>query len=98
MSDLNLYKVLLAPHITEKGTLVLERSNQVAFRVATWSNKGQIKAAVEKLFNVKVEDVKTINMKGKEKRFGRTVGRRIDWKKAMVRLKEGETIDFHTAQ
>lgn len=98
MSDLLLYKVLLAPHITEKGTLILERSNQVAFRVATWSNKGQIKAAVESLFSVDVEEVKTINMKGKEKRFGKTSGRRVDWKKALVRLKEGQSIDFHTAQ
>ena len=98
MSDLTLYNVLLAPHITEKATLALEQANQVAFRIAPWANKSQVKAAVEKMFKVTVLDVKTFNVKGKEKRFGQTMGRRKDWKKALVRLPEGQSIDFHSAE
>jgi len=97
MSDLTLFNVLLGPHITEKSTLTLESANRVVFRVARWSNKAQIKAAVEKLFSVDVLDVSTQNSKGKVKRFGQTVGKRADWKKAMVRLKEGQSIDFGAA-
>ncbi len=96
--DMSLYKVLVGPHITEKATLSLESSNQVAFKVATWANKRQIKAAVEKFFKVNVEDVKTINMNGKEKRFGTVQGRRNDWKKALVRLQDGQSIDFTVEQ
>lgn len=95
MSDqFQLYKVLESPLITEKATMNLEKANQIAFRVATWSNKAQIKAAVEKLFSVKVEGVRTMNMNGKNKRFGRIEGRRKDWKKAVVRLREGDSVDF----
>ncbi len=96
MSDANaLYKVLNAPRVTEKSTLCQEMGNQIMFDVATWANKQQIKAAVEILFDVKVLSVQTSNVQGKNKRFGRTVGRRKDWKKAIVRLEEGQTIDFY---
>ncbi|MBF0382614.1 MAG: 50S ribosomal protein L23 [Magnetococcales bacterium] len=95
MSDqYSLYNVLFAPKITEKSTLCNERGNQVVFKVATWANKIQIKAAVEKLFSVEVVSVQTMNNKGKNKRFGQIMGKRNDWKKAVVRLKEGQSIDF----
>lgn len=95
MSDqFTLYRVLEAPMITEKTTLCLEKANQVVFKVAPWANKLQIKAAVEKMFKVDVLDVQTANMKGKTKRFARTIGRRKDWKKAVVRLQEGQSIEF----
>ncbi|OSM02451.1 50S ribosomal protein L23 [Magnetofaba australis] len=98
MSDANiLYKVLEAPIVTEKSTLCLEKSNQVVFRVAPWANKLQIKSAVEKLFKVDVVSVKTVSVKGKIKRFGRLTGKRKDTKKAMVRLKDGQSIDFFNA-
>jgi large subunit ribosomal protein L23 len=98
MNDLTLYNVLVGPHITEKATMALEQGNRVAFKIATWANKGQVKAAVEKMFKVNVLDVKTTNMKGKEKRFGKTMGRRKNWKKALVRLEEGQSIDFQAAE
>lgn len=95
MSDrYSLYDVLSAPKVTEKSTLCNEKGNQVIFKVAKTANKRQVKAAVEKLFNVEVVSVQTLNVKGKSKRFGQTLGRRNDWKKAIVRLKEGQTIDF----
>ncbi|MBF0358097.1 MAG: 50S ribosomal protein L23 [Magnetococcales bacterium] len=95
MSDqYSLYNVLSAPKISEKSTLCSEKGNQIIFKVANWANKIQIKAAVEKLFNVEVVSIQTMVVKGKNKRFGQTMGRRNDWKKAIVRLKEGQTVDF----
>jgi large subunit ribosomal protein L23 len=95
MSDqYSLYNVLSAPKVTEKSTLCNEKGNQIVFKVAKWANKLQIKAAVEKLFSVEVVSVQTMNIKGKNKRFGQTMGHRNDWKKAIVRLKEGQTVDF----
>ncbi|MBF0156499.1 MAG: 50S ribosomal protein L23 [Magnetococcales bacterium] len=95
MSDqFTLFQILDRPVVTEKSTLCLEKGNQVVFRVATWANKVQIKAAVESMFKVQVEGVRTVNVLGKKKRFGRVQGRRSDWKKAVVRLKEGDSIDF----
>ncbi|MBF0152418.1 MAG: 50S ribosomal protein L23 [Magnetococcales bacterium] len=91
---LTLFGVLQAPVVTEKSTMVMAKGNQVVFKVATWANKPQIKAAVEELFKVKVLEIQTLNMNGKEKRFGKTAGRRSDWKKAIVRLAEGQSIDF----
>lgn len=90
-----LYNVLVGPVITEKSTLCQKTANQVIFEVATWANKFQIKAAVEKMFSVQVVDVQTVNMKGKNKRFGRFKGRRKDWKKAIVRLQDNQSIDFY---
>lgn len=95
MTDLKHYDVILNPIITEKSTLVSE-DNQVIFRVALTAKKPQIKAAVEALFDVKVEAVNTIRVKGKLKRFKGVMGRRSDYKKAMVRLAEGQSIDITT--
>lgn len=89
-----LFKVLLGPHISEKSTIGSELSNQYTFKVSTDSNKKEIKAAVEALFEVAVTSVNVIKTKGKQKRFGRVTGRRSDWKKAIVRLAEGQSIDF----
>lgn len=88
------YDILMGPMLTEKGTLLMEKDNKVLFRVATGANKIEIKKAVEEIFKVKVESVATINYKGKRKRMGRYEGRRPDWKKAIISLKEGEKLDF----
>ena len=94
MSQERIYQVLLGPHISEKATVVAEKHGQYVFKVRVDSNKLEIKAAVEKLFNVKVEAVNTTLTKGKSKRFGRSMGARSDFKKAYVQLKEGSEIDF----
>ena len=94
MSDERLMRVLLAPHVSEKSTRVGDTANQVVFRVLPDAKKREIKSAVEKLFEVEVEHVRTVRLKGKRKRFGQSVGRRSDWKKAYVRLKAGHDIDF----
>ena len=94
MSTERLYKVLLAPRITEKSTRVSESSNQYVFKVTSDSNKAEIKAAVEKLFEVNVESVRVVNVKGKSKAFKLRTGKRNDWKKAYVRVQEGQVIDF----
>ncbi len=88
------YEVLLSPLLTEKGTLLKEKDNKVLFKVARDANKIEIKKAVEEIFKVKVNRVTTINCKGKKKRLGRYEGKRPDWKKAVVSLKEGEKLDF----
>jgi large subunit ribosomal protein L23 len=90
-----LLKVILGPHISEKTTNAAENFNTVVFKVTTCARKDEIKAAVEKLMNVDVEGVRTVNVKGKTKRTGARTGRRSDWKKAYVTLKEGsELTDF----
>lgn len=89
------YEILRAPIITEKATLASE-NNQVVFRVALDATKPEIKSAVETLFKVKVDAVNTILVKGKTKRFRGRPGRRSDYKKAMVRLAEGHSIDVTT--
>jgi len=86
--------VVRGPVITEKGTLVNEQSNQVVFRVDPRANKVEIRQAVERLFKVKVEKVRTSRVLGKVRRVGRHAGRRADWKKAYVTLAEGARIDF----
>jgi large subunit ribosomal protein L23 len=86
--------IIIRPVITEKTTLQKEHSNQVTFEVNKSSNRVEIHRAIEKLFNVRVADVRTLNIKGKVKRRGRIVGKRKDWKKAVVRLMPGERIDF----
>lgn len=92
ITDYNRYKVILSPVITEKATMV-SAFNQYVFRVAPWASKPQVKAAVESLFNVKVEGVNTLNVKGKVKRFRGRPGQRPDVRKAIVRVAEGQTID-----
>jgi large subunit ribosomal protein L23 len=89
--------VILAPLITEKGSLLSEKSNQVMFRVRRDANKTEIKTAIEALFKVKVIDVRTLRNLGKFRRVGKNVGRLPLWKKAYVTLKEGDKIDFFGA-
>ncbi|NTV09176.1 MAG: 50S ribosomal protein L23 [Zoogloea sp.] len=89
-----LLQVLLAPQISEKATYVADKHEQIVFRVASDATKPEVKAAVELLFKVQVEAVQIANVKGKTKRFGRSFGRRQDWKKAFVCLKPGQEINF----
>ena len=89
-----LLQVLLAPQISEKATYIADKNEQVIFRVATDATKPEIKAAVELLFKVQVKSVQVSNLKGKVKRFGRSMGRRSDVKKAFVCLKPGQEINF----
>jgi large subunit ribosomal protein L23 len=89
-----LMTVLLAPVVSEKATFVADKQEQVVFRVMQDATKPEIKAAVELLFKVQVESVQVANVMGKEKRFGRFVGRRSHWKKAYVSLKAGQEINF----
>lgn len=93
-----LYKVLLGPHISEKSTLAGEASNSYTFKVVSDATKPEIKAAVEQIFEVRVQSVNTLNVKGKVKRTMRGTSRRKNWKKAIVRLAEGQTIDFAPAE
>ncbi len=98
LQDQRLMQVLLAPTISEKSTYVGEKHNQVVFRVIQDATKPEIKAAVELLFKVKVKGVQVSNVKGKEKRFGKFMGRRRNWKKAYVSLMPGQEINFQAAE
>lgn len=92
-----LMQVILAPYISEKGTFLGESHNQTIFRVEKNATKREIKAAVELVWKdqkIEVEKVQTINVKGKRKRFGRHLGRRSNWKKAIVSIKEGQELSF----
>ncbi|MFA6120032.1 MAG: 50S ribosomal protein L23 [Sideroxydans sp.] len=93
-----LLNILLAPQISEKATYVAEKNEQVIFRVVNDATKPEVKAAVEKLFNVTVDSVQISNVKGKQKRFGRSIGRRQDWKKAYVCLAAGQEINFAASE
>ncbi len=84
--------VIRGPHLSEKAHLAAE-NNQVVLKVRTDATKAEIRQAVELLFEVQVDDVKVVNVKGKIKRFGQTKGRRSDWKKAYVRLAEGSSLE-----
>jgi large subunit ribosomal protein L23 len=97
MKQAELMTVLEAPIISEKSTMAAEQARQVVFRVKKTASKSQIKRAVELLFKVEVDSVHVLNVKGKQKRFGRYMGARSDWKKAYVKLKEGFDIDFAAA-
>ena len=96
MNQERLYQVLLAPHISEKSSIVADEFSQVVFRVASDATKVEIKKAVEGLFDVQVESVRVVNVKGKTKRTRNGVGHRSDWKKAYVSLARGQDIDFAT--
>lgn len=98
MNQERLYKVLLGPVISEKAAVAADVANQVVFKVVPSANKAEVKAAVEKLFNVSVEGVRVLNVKGKTKRTRYGIGRRSDWKKAYVSLAEGSEIDFESAE
>ncbi len=89
-----LSQVLVEPIVSEKGTAVAEKHNQVLFKVLRDASKPEIKAAVELMFKVEVEAVRTINQRGKEKRFGKSIGRRDHIKKAYVSLKKGQELNF----
>jgi large subunit ribosomal protein L23 len=89
-----LMNVVLAPVVSEKSTLVADKNRQYVFRVADSATKPEVKAAIELLFKTKVHTVTVSNVKGKEKRFGRFIGRRRNWKKAYVRLAAGQEINF----
>lgn len=91
---MNIYSVIKKPHVTEKTSLGSDSTNTVAVVVDRDANKIEIKQAVETLFKVKVDCVRTVNVAGKSKRFGRNYGKRSNWKKAYVTLAEGQTLDF----
>jgi large subunit ribosomal protein L23 len=97
MNHDRLMKVLLAPIVSEKSTMIAEKREQVAFRVLQDATKPEIKAAVELLFKVQVESVQVLNAKGKSKRFGRFGGRRRNVRKAYVSLAPGQEINFAEA-
>jgi large subunit ribosomal protein L23 len=97
MNQQRLMKVILAPVVSEKSNLLAEKRNQMVFKVAGDATKPEIKAAVELLFGVQVQGVSTTNIKGKVKRFGRTLGRRNDVKKAYVSLVAGQELDLEAA-
>jgi large subunit ribosomal protein L23 len=90
----DLHRVITSPLITEKGTLVNEQGNQFVFRVRPEANKVDIRRAIETLFKVKVEKVRTLNYLGKNRRVGRKLGQRPRWKKAYVTVAAGQRIDF----
>ncbi len=94
LSKDKLFQVLVAPVVTEKSTRAAEEGGQVVFQVIPSATRNDVKSAIEQAFEVEVESVKIMNVKGKTKRFGRTLGKRSDRKKAYVRLKEGSDIDF----
>lgn len=94
MSKARLMSILLSPVVSEKSALAADSSNQFAFKVTTDATKPEIADAVEMMFDVKVDHVRTVNVRGKQKRFGAVMGRRNNWKKAYVRLKPGYDIDF----
>ncbi len=89
--------VLEAPIISEKSTNSAENNNQFVFKVKKTANKKQVKSAVELMFNVEVDSVQVLNVKGKIKRAGKTMGMRSNWKKAYVKLKSGHDIEFSAA-
>jgi len=88
------YDTIIRPLITEKTSIQKEDFNQVSFEVDRRANRVEIRRAVEKIFKVRVADVRTMQIKGKVKQRGRVVGKRRDWKKAIVKLMPGERIDF----
>jgi large subunit ribosomal protein L23 len=91
---MDLYQIIKRPLITEKGTRQKEQVNQLVFEVDRRANKILVRNAIENIFKVKVLSVRLMNVKGKERRVGRNVGRKADWKKAIVRLAPGESIEF----
>ena len=92
-SNEKIFSVLRAPRISEKTARLQELSNQYVFEVSTEATKADVKAAIEKLFDVKVEAVNVVNVKGKSKSFRNRAGRRGEWRKAYGRLADGQSID-----
>ena len=97
LQKINLSNILLAPVVSEKSTLAAETNKRFVFKVQKQATKIQVKNAVEQMFDVKVDAVQVLNVKGKVKRMGRTLGKRSDWKKAYVKLKPGFDIEFSAA-
>lgn len=93
MNNERLYSILRAPHISEKSSLIQAHGNQYVFRVAIDANKPEVKAAIEKMFDVSVENVNMVKVRGKTKSFKLRQGKRPDWKKAYVRIQAGQSID-----
>lgn len=91
---MNIYQVIKKPLVTEKTTLEKDAKNIIAFEIDKDANKIEVKQAVEALFKVEVLEVNTVNMAGKKKRVGKNIGKRSNWKKAYVTLKEGSKVDF----
>ncbi|MDG9929345.1 MULTISPECIES: 50S ribosomal protein L23 [Pseudomonas] len=94
MNQERVFKVLVGPHISEKASVLADGSSQFVFKVAVDATKLEIKKAVESLFSVKVDTVRTVNVQGKTKRTARGLGKRNDWKKAYVSLQAGQDLDF----
>ncbi len=91
---MDIYQVIREPHITEKANFQKQGANQISFKVHKHANKIEIRKAVETLLDTKVLEVRTINVRGKTRRVGRNVGKRPDWKKAIVKLAPGENVAF----
>lgn len=98
LSDERYTTILVGPHLSEKSSLLAEKLKQFVFKVRRDAGKADIRRAVELMFDVKVTNVRVVNVGGKAKRFGRSPGRRQDWKKAYVTLAEGQDIDFLGAE
>jgi large subunit ribosomal protein L23 len=98
MSTTNVYEVIRAPRVSEKTARLQEVSNQYVFEIAKTATKADVKAAVEQIFDVKVEAVNVVNVKGKNKSFKFRSGKRGDWRKAYVKLAEGQSIDVMMAK
>jgi len=98
MNSERLLMVLREPHTSEKSTVIADKLKQFTFKVLKTATKGQVKQAVEQLFNVKVKSVSVVNVKGKTKRFKQLTGKRSDWKKAYVSLHESYDIDFSVTE
>lgn len=97
IQQIKLANIISAPIVSEKSAIVADKGNQFVFKVAKTATKLQIKNAVELMFEVKVDSVRVLNVKGKVKRFGRALGKRSDWKKAYVKLQSGHNIELATA-
>ena len=98
MNQERVFQVLIAPHASEKAAIVADASNQYVFKVAVDASKTEIRKSVEQLFKVKVSDVNTVRVKGKVKRTRHGLSTKSTWKKAYVRLEQGQDIDFAVAE
>ena len=94
MNQERVFQILLGPHVSEKAAIVAEQSNQYVFRVSLDATKDEIRQSIEQLFKVTVNDVQTLRVKGKTKRNRYGLSRRLSWKKAYVRVEQGQEIDF----
>lgn len=94
ISQERLFKILISPHISEKSSISTEKFNTVVMKVANNATKYEIKYAVQKLFSIKVDTIKTLQIKGKTKRKSNKIIHRINWKKAYIKVKKGQNLDF----